>query len=81
MGTANQVLKSGARGYSDVAEPIAAKRPKTVGGLAGVNAGDSRIATVGLGSGLNYRGYNIEDLAANATFEEVFYLLIYERLP
>ena len=51
------------------------------GGLAGVVAGDSAIATVGLGSGLNYRGYNIEDLAANSTYEEVFYLLLFGRLP
>ena len=33
-------------------------------GLAGVNAGESAIATVGKeGQGLNYRGYSIEDLA------------------
>ena len=51
------------------------------GGLAGMVAGDSKIATVGLGSGLNYRGYNINDLAEKSTFEEVFYLLMYERLP
>lgn len=56
-------------------------KKKVVGGLAGVNAGDSRIATVGLGSGLNYRGYNIEELAAKSSFEEVFYLLLFERLP
>jgi 2-methylcitrate synthase len=51
------------------------------GGLAGISAGDSSIATVGLGGGLNYRGYNINDLAENSTFEEVFYLLLFERLP
>lgn len=50
-------------------------------GLAGMVAGDSKIATVGLGNGLNYRGYNIEELAEKSTFEEVFYLLLYERLP
>jgi len=33
------------------------------GGLAGMIAGDSAISTVGLGSGLNYRGYNIIELA------------------
>jgi 2-methylcitrate synthase len=32
-------------------------------GLAGVVAGDSKISTVGLGNGLNYRGYSIEDLS------------------
>ena len=51
------------------------------GGLAGVVAGDSEIATVGLGSGLNYRGYNIEDLAKHSSFEEVFYLLLFKRMP
>lgn len=57
-----------------------AKKP-AVGGLAGVSAGDSKIATVGLGNGLNYRGYNIEELAKHSTFEEVFYLLLHEKLP
>lgn len=51
------------------------------GGLAGVVAGESAIATVGLGTGLNYRGYSIDDLAAHATFEEVAYLLLYGKLP
>lgn len=52
------------------------------GGLAGVVAGQSAIATVGLqGKGLNYRGYSIDDLAAHASFEEVAYLLHYGKLP
>lgn len=52
------------------------------GGLAGVVAGQSAIATVGLaGKGLNYRGYSIDDLAAQASFEEVAYLLHYDKLP
>ena len=51
-------------------------------GLAGVVAGESAIATVGIaGKGLNYRGYSIDDLAAHATFEEVAYLLHYGQLP
>jgi 2-methylcitrate synthase len=55
---------------------------KAVGGLAGVVAGQSAIATVGLtGKGLNYRGYSINDLAEHATFEEVAYLLHYGQLP
>jgi hypothetical protein len=32
---------------------------KKTGGLAGIVAGESSISTVGLGSGLNYRGYNV----------------------
>ncbi|PJE12703.1 2-methylcitrate synthase [Legionella sp.] len=55
---------------------------KSAGGLAGVVAGQSAIATVGHeGEGLNYRGYSIDDLAEYATFEEVAYLLHYGHLP
>ncbi len=55
---------------------------KKTGGLAGVIAGDSAICTVGVeGQGLTYRGYDIHDLAEQATFEEVAYLLIYGALP
>jgi 2-methylcitrate synthase len=51
-------------------------------GLAGVIAGRTSIATVGkAGSGLTYRGYEIDDLAAHASFEEVCHLLIHGRLP
>ena len=51
-------------------------------GLAGVVAGQTAIATVGKeGKGLNYRGYSIHDLAENATFEEVAFLLLYGHLP
>ncbi len=51
-------------------------------GLAGVVAGQSAIATVGTGGeGLNYRGYSIDDLAMQASFEEVAYLLQYGILP
>ena len=51
-------------------------------GLAGVVAGETAIATVGKeGAGLTYRGYDIDDLAVHAEFEEVAYLLHYGRLP
>ena len=51
-------------------------------GLAGVVAGDTAISTVGKkGLGLNYRGYSINDLAAQACFEEVAHLLLYGALP
>ena len=50
-------------------------------GLANVVAGESKISTVGLGTGLNYRGFNIKELAEKSTFEEVAYLLLYEKLP
>lgn len=52
------------------------------GGLAGVSAGETAIATVGEeGVGLTYRGYDIADLAAGATFEEVAHLLVHGTLP
>jgi 2-methylcitrate synthase len=52
------------------------------GGLAGVIAGQTAIATVGKeGKGLNYRGFSIRDLAEHATFEETAYLLLYGKLP
>jgi 2-methylcitrate synthase len=55
---------------------------KKSGGLAGVVAGKTAVCTVGKeGVGLTYRGYDIHDLAAGATFEEVAYLLLYGELP
>src|SRR5262245_19911885 len=48
-------------------------------GLEGVIAGETAISSV-LG-GLQYRGYAIEDLAENATFEQVAYLVLYGDLP
>jgi 2-methylcitrate synthase len=45
-------------------------------GLRGQSAGDTALCTVGQsGSGLNYCGYDIADLADNSTLEEVAYLL------
>jgi 2-methylcitrate synthase len=55
---------------------------KKVGGLAGVSAGETALCTVGKeGAGLTYRGYDINDLAEKATFEEVAYLLVHGKLP
>lgn len=50
-------------------------------GLAGIDAGETAISTVGPGVGLHYRGYGIDELAANACYEEVAYLLLYNALP
>lgn len=51
-------------------------------GLRGQSAGETALCTVGKsGSGLTYRGYDISDLADNATFEEVAYLLFKGELP
>lgn len=50
--------------------------------LSGVAVGNTAICTVGrTGNDLFYRGLNIHDLAENCEFEEVAYLLIYEKLP
>ena len=55
---------------------------KKSGGLAGVTAGKTELCTVGKeGAGLTYRGYDIYDLADNASFEEVAYLLLHGKLP
>jgi 2-methylcitrate synthase len=58
-----------------------APRKKSVA-LSGIEAGETGISKVGAdGKSLHYRGYNIEDLAAHATFEEVAHLLVHEELP
>lgn len=51
-------------------------------GLRGQSAGETALCTVGkTGTGLTYRGYDISDLAASTTFEEVAYLILYGELP
>ena len=51
-------------------------------GLRGQSAGETALCTVGKeGSGLTYRGYTIEDLSQNASFEETAYMLLYGVLP
>lgn len=57
-------------------------KPKKSVALSGVLAGNTSLCTVGKsGNDLHYRGYDILDLAEEATFEEVAYLLIHEKLP
>jgi citrate synthase len=51
-------------------------------GLEGVIADETTICKIdGPRGKLCYRGYTIEDLARNSDFEEVTYLLLYEKLP
>ena len=51
-------------------------------GLRGVTVADTRVSFIdGMEGVLVYRGYRIEDLAQNATFPEVAYLLLHETLP
>ncbi len=49
-------------------------------GLEGVVACTTAVSFI-VGNTLNYRGYTIEDLVANSTFEEVIFLLWNNRLP
>src|SRR5437763_281221 len=57
----------------------AVPRPK---GLEGVIIGDSAVSLVeGTEGRLSYRGFMIQDLAANSSYEEVLYLLLYGELP
>jgi citrate synthase len=57
-------------------------RPVLNTGLRGVVIADTRICEVdGANGRLIYRGYLVQDLAKSATFEEVAYLLLYEKLP
>ena len=51
-------------------------------GLRGQIAGKTALSTVGVsGSGLTYRGYDIQDLADNCEFEEVAHLILKGHLP
>src|SRR5690606_23022965 len=57
-------------------------KPKKSVALSGVAAGNTALCSVGKsGNDLHYRGYNILNLAEQATFEEVAFLLIYGELP
>jgi len=54
----------------------------TAKGLEGVVVAQTQKSTVdGTIGKLQYHGYNIVDLAAHATYEEVVYLLWYDKLP
>ena len=50
-------------------------------GLRGQVAGETSLSTVGQIEGLAYRGHKIELLAEKSRFEEVAYLLLYDKLP
>jgi citrate synthase len=51
-------------------------------GLRGVTIASSKISDVrGTEGKLIYRGYLIQELAERASFEEICYLLLYEKLP
>ena len=57
-------------------------KPKKSVALSGVAAGTTALCTVGRsGNDLNYRGYDILDIADHCEFEEIAYLLIHGKLP
>ena len=59
--------------------PIRAKRGV---GLSGITAGNTALCTVGRsGNDLNYRGYDILDIATICEFEEIAFLLVHGTLP
>ena len=66
---------------SNAASPSApASKPVDTRGLAGQTIGETSVCAV-TQTELIYRGYEIADLAANATFEEVAYLLLIGHKP
>lgn len=67
----------------ETAEPLKWPLQATVGpGLEGAIACETKIGYVnGTNGWLIYQGYNIFDLCAHCTFEEVAYLLLYGDLP
>ncbi len=57
-------------------------KPKKSVALSGIAAGTTALCTVGRsGNDLNYRGYDILDIADHAEYEEIAYLLIHGKLP
>jgi citrate synthase len=57
-------------------------KPMLNTGLRGVVIADTRISDVqGSAGKLIYRGYLIQDLANNVSFEETAFLLLFEKLP
>ena len=51
-------------------------------GLEGVNVGETVLSNVeGEVGRLTFRGYDIDDLAPKATYEEVVSLMLYGKLP
>jgi 2-methylcitrate synthase len=63
-------------------KPREAPPPKKSVALSGVPAGNTALCSVGrTGNDLNYRGYDILEIAEACEFEEIAYLLIHGKLP
>ena len=62
--------------------PARGPAPKKSVALSGVAAGNTALCSVGrTGNDLNYRGYDILQIATSCEFEEIAYLLIHGKLP
>ena len=62
--------------------PALVNRPKKSVALSGVLAGNTALCTVGrTGNDLNYRGYDILDIADVCEFEEIAHLLVHGTFP
>lgn len=62
--------------------PTATKYPNYSPGLEGIIAGVSTISEIDSDrSSLQYRGYDVHDLAEKGSFEQTAYLLLFEKLP
>lgn len=60
----------------------ASSYPNYSPGLEGVPAGISRVSEIDSDrSSLQYRGYDVHDLAEQGSYEETAYLLLYKKLP
>ena len=69
-------------GHSPAVPSGEGERQEYSPGLEGVIAGESALCQVDEGEhGLRYRGYAVSELAEQATFEQVAYLLLYGKLP
>src|SRR5215470_15301456 len=65
-----------------MSETVTEKYPNYSPGLEGIIAGISTISEIdAANSRLEYRGYNVHDLAEKGSFEETAYLLLFEKLP
>src|SRR5215470_7676914 len=63
-------------------DPAMAEGSQLIRGLEGVVAAETKLCDLdGANGRLAYGGYNIDDLARKATFEEVCHLLWYGELP
>jgi citrate synthase len=78
----NAILTPSARDRLKELRMSKTEKPAPAKGLEGVVAATTKLSSVrGLDGELIYRGYNINELAGNATYEEVVHLLHRGKLP